>query len=450
MAASTARAAASAASSLASRVAFVTGGASGLGRATALRFARLGARVAIVDLPSAPGEALAREIGAAAFFAPADVTSEEQVRKVLDDLAARFGAVNAVVQCAGIATATRIFGRKGVHPLAEFERVLRVNTVGTFNVMRLAAERMAAATADAGGERGVIINTASVAAFEGQVGQAAYSASKGAVVGMMLPAARELARSGVRVNTIAPGLFLTPMLEGLPAKVQVRPRRRPAPRCSPGAVGGQGRRGFPRRGWAGGCLPPTRTVRPGCAPVGTHEWRCSRCRPTCVPPPPSPSPGRARRGRPVPVAAGRAGRVRVARRAHCREPLHQRRGHPHRRRAAHEGVTASRSGGPRSHASSSEPAAVSANGRRPLSCVTAARAAARPVGRGDTQPPPPRPHTCPTPAPAATAHSVKRSTTPGRTSAAAGPVRASACRYARSMTEKGCAGGSAAGDTCRQ
>ena len=190
---------------LAGRIAIVTGGASGLGRATCLRFARNGARVAIVDLPGAQAQAdaLLREIGAAAFFAPADVTSEEDISRVLDAVATRFGAVNAVVQCAGVATAQRILGKKGVIPLRDFERVLRVNTIGTFNVMRLAAERMAAAPADAGGQRGVVVNTASVAAFEGQVGQVAYAASKAAVVGMMLPAARELARSGIRVVTIA-------------------------------------------------------------------------------------------------------------------------------------------------------------------------------------------------------------------------------------------------------
>ena len=209
-------------SALLHRIALVTGGASGLGRATATRFAKAGARVVIVDLPSQPGAALAAELGGGALFLPADVTSEEQMLGVLAAVTAKLGGPpTAVVQCAGIATATKVLSRGGApSPLAEFEKVIRVNTIGTYNVLRLTAAAMAAAPADGGGERGVIINTASVAAFEGQVGQAAYSASKGAVVGMMLPIARELARHGIRVNTIAPGLFLTPLLEALPAKVQ--------------------------------------------------------------------------------------------------------------------------------------------------------------------------------------------------------------------------------------
>ena len=223
--------AARAASSIASRVAFVTGGASGLGRATALRFARAGARVAVVDLPSAAGAAFAAELNAAragaAIFAPADVTSEADVQAALSACEAAFGAPpSLVVNCAGIAPPAKVLGKKGTHSLELFMKLLAVNTGGTFNVTRLAAARLAAAAekgapaAGADGERGCVIFTASVAAFEGQIGQAAYSASKGAVVAMMLPMARELARGGVRINTIAPGVFLTPMLEGLPPKVQ--------------------------------------------------------------------------------------------------------------------------------------------------------------------------------------------------------------------------------------
>lgn len=198
----------------------MTGAASGLGKATALRLARAGARVAILDLPSQPGAEVAKQIGASAAWIPTDVTSEDQVKKALDEVHSKFGPLNAVVQCAGIGVAAKVLGKKGPHPLEQFQKVLTVNTIGTFNVVRLAAERMSAGTPDEGGERGVIINTASIAAFEGQVGQAAYSASKGAVVGMMLPIARELCKVGIRINTIAPGLFLTPLLEGLPPKVQ--------------------------------------------------------------------------------------------------------------------------------------------------------------------------------------------------------------------------------------
>jgi 3-hydroxyacyl-CoA dehydrogenase/3-hydroxy-2-methylbutyryl-CoA dehydrogenase len=208
--------------SLASRIALVTGAASGLGRATAERFAKAGARVVIVDLPTSGGDETAKAIGSNAIFAPADVTSPEDVTAALDKAQDAFGApINAVVQCAGIAPPSKVLGKKGPHDLGLFQKVLTVNTVGTFNVLRLASERMAAGepvTED--GERGCIINTASIAAFEGQVGQAAYSASKGAVVGLMLPVARELSRQGIRVNTIAPGVFLTPMVEGLPPKVQ--------------------------------------------------------------------------------------------------------------------------------------------------------------------------------------------------------------------------------------
>ena len=196
--------------------AVVTGGASGLGLATAKRLAAAGARVTILDLPSAPGDEQAAAIGGT--FAPGDVTSEDDVVAALDR-AGEHGPLRIAVNCAGIGTAGRVIGKNGVLPLDQFARVINVNLIGTFNVIRLAAERIVA-TDDIDGERGVIVNTASVAAFEGQIGQAAYSASKGGVVGMTLPIARDLADKLVRVVTIAPGLFLTPMLQGLPPEAQ--------------------------------------------------------------------------------------------------------------------------------------------------------------------------------------------------------------------------------------
>lgn len=203
-------------------IALVTGGASGLGRATATRFAAAGGKVAIADLPDSRGAEVAAELGESVIFTPCDVTSEEMVTAALDALSEAFGGpVTAVVNCAGIGVGMKTIGKKGPHPLDLFQKVLTVNTAGTFNVIRLAAERMSAAEPNDKGERGVIINTASVAAFEGQMGQAAYSASKGAIVGMTLPIARDLARSGIRVCTIAPGLFETPMMAGLPDKVRV-------------------------------------------------------------------------------------------------------------------------------------------------------------------------------------------------------------------------------------
>jgi NAD(P)-dependent dehydrogenase (short-subunit alcohol dehydrogenase family) len=196
--------------------AIVTGGASGLGLATAKRLADAGARVTIVDLPSSPGAAQAEAIGA--VFAPADVTDEAQVGAALD-AAAQHGPIRVAVNCAGIGPAGRVIGKNGVLPLDQFARVINVNLIGTFNVIRLAAERIMA-TDEIDGERGVIVNTASVAAFEGQIGQAAYAASKGGVVGMTLPIARDLADKLIRVVTVAPGLFLTPMLQGLPQEAQ--------------------------------------------------------------------------------------------------------------------------------------------------------------------------------------------------------------------------------------
>jgi NAD(P)-dependent dehydrogenase (short-subunit alcohol dehydrogenase family) len=196
--------------------AVVTGGASGLGLATAKRLAKAGAHVTILDLPSAAGTEQAAAFGGS--FAAADVTSETDVSAALDQ-AAELGPIRVVVNCAGIGTAGRVIGKNGVLPLEQFAKVVNVNLIGTFNVIRLAAERIAAAD-EIDGERGVIVNTASVAAFEGQIGQAAYSASKGGVVGMTLPIARDLADKLIRVVTIAPGLFLTPMLQGLPPEAQ--------------------------------------------------------------------------------------------------------------------------------------------------------------------------------------------------------------------------------------
>lgn len=222
--------------------------AAGLGLATAHRLAKHGAAVVLLDLPSSKGDEIAASVHSSkALFAPCDVTSSEDVRRrlclctcggvfltcvclcvsvwqvsaALDSTFAKFGALTTVVNCAGIAPPSRVLGKKGPHSLDTFAKVLQVNTVGTFNVIRLAAERMAAGEPDAAGERGCIVNTASIAAFEGQIGQAAYAASKGAIVGMTLPIARDLARDGIRVNTIAPGLMLTPLMEGLPEKVQV-------------------------------------------------------------------------------------------------------------------------------------------------------------------------------------------------------------------------------------
>ncbi|GAB4100852.1 SDR family NAD(P)-dependent oxidoreductase [Sinomonas halotolerans] len=203
--------------------ALVTGGASGLGAATARRLHAEGASVVIVDLPGSAGEAFAAELGERAAFAPADVTDEGQVRAAVAR-AAELAPLRAVVNCAGIATPGKVLGREGVLALEQFERVVRVNLVGTFNVIRLAAEAMAAtdpvSTELGGPERGVIVNTASVAAFDGQIGQPAYAASKGGVHAMTLPLARELARHLIRVVTIAPGIFATPMMAGLPAEAQ--------------------------------------------------------------------------------------------------------------------------------------------------------------------------------------------------------------------------------------
>ncbi|MFC8102696.1 3-hydroxyacyl-CoA dehydrogenase [Streptomyces sp. NPDC057363] len=199
-------------------VALVTGGASGLGRATAERLLGAGASVVLVDLPASDGAAVADELGDRVTFAPADVTSEQDIAAALDS-AGRLGDLRIVVNCAGIGTPARVLGKKGPLPLDLFARIVQINLVGTFNVVRLAAERMSAGE-PVQGDRGVIVNTASVAAFDGQVGQAAYSASKGGVVGLTLPVARDLASRQIRVVTIAPGLFETPMLASLPEEAK--------------------------------------------------------------------------------------------------------------------------------------------------------------------------------------------------------------------------------------
>ena len=203
---------------LTNTVALVTGGASGLGRATTERLLDAGAQVVMVDLNAEVGEQAAAELGDAAHFVTADVTNEEQVQAAVDT-ATGLGALRVVVNCAGVATPGKLVSRKGPLPLEAFQKVLNINIVGTVNVCRLAAAAMQEQEAD-GEERGVIINTASVAAFDGQIGQIAYSASKAAVAAVTLPMARELAASLIRVVTIAPGIFETQMMADLPAEAQ--------------------------------------------------------------------------------------------------------------------------------------------------------------------------------------------------------------------------------------
>jgi NAD(P)-dependent dehydrogenase (short-subunit alcohol dehydrogenase family) len=194
--------------------ALITGGASGLGGATAERLAKQGANVVVVDLNDSVGTAHAETIGAR--FLKADVADESQIQNAVDFARTTFGGLHVLVNCAGVGMALRTLGKEGPHPLDIFERVIRVNLIGTFNCIRLAAVAMSENEPNDDGERGVIINTASVAAFDGQIGQAAYSASKGGIVGLTLPVARDLSRLGIRVMTIAPGLFDTPLLAGLP------------------------------------------------------------------------------------------------------------------------------------------------------------------------------------------------------------------------------------------
>jgi NAD(P)-dependent dehydrogenase (short-subunit alcohol dehydrogenase family) len=195
---------------------FISGGGSGLGAATARLLVDSGANVVVADLNAEAGEALATALGRRARFAQTDVTDSDSIQAAIDLALETCGGLHGAINCAGIGMAERVVSKRGVHDLERFNRVLAVNLSGTFNVIRLAAAAMIEAEPAASGERGVIVNTASVAAFDGQIGQAAYSASKGGVVGMTLPIARELARYGIRVMTIAPGIFDTPMLAGLP------------------------------------------------------------------------------------------------------------------------------------------------------------------------------------------------------------------------------------------
>lgn len=198
--------------------AIITGGASGLGEATARHFRAQGAQVTLLDRDTARGPEVASEIGAS--FAETDVTDAASVEAAIATAKSAMGRVTAAINCAGIATGAKTLGRDGPHDLGIFRQTVDINLVGTFNVARLAAAEMAGNPPDAGGARGVIVNTASIAAFDGQKGQAAYAASKGGIVGLSLPMARDLAREGIRVMAIAPGIFATPMMRGLPQEVQ--------------------------------------------------------------------------------------------------------------------------------------------------------------------------------------------------------------------------------------
>ncbi len=201
------------------QIAVVTGGGSGLGRATAEAFAAKGAKVAVVDLNLAAAEEVAKSIGGLAVAL--DVADGAAAEAAFARIGAELGGPRVLINCAGIGVAKRVLGKEGPQALADFDRVIRINLLGSFNMLRLAAAAMGKLEPLEGGERGVIVNTASVAAFEGQVGQAAYAASKGGIVSMALPIARELAPLGIRVNTIAPGLFMTPLMRTLPEEVQV-------------------------------------------------------------------------------------------------------------------------------------------------------------------------------------------------------------------------------------
>jgi NAD(P)-dependent dehydrogenase (short-subunit alcohol dehydrogenase family) len=200
--------------------AVVTGGASGLGEATVRNLVAEGGNAVIFDIQVERGEALARELGERVRFVKTDVTDEDSVKAAVEEAVRTFGKISLVVNCAGIAIAEKTIGKNGVHDLHSFTKVVQVNLIGTFNVIRLAVEKMAENDPDSDGGRGVIVNTASVAAFDGQIGQVAYSASKGGIVGMTLPIARDLARYGIRVMTIAPGVFETPLFEALPEKAR--------------------------------------------------------------------------------------------------------------------------------------------------------------------------------------------------------------------------------------
>lgn len=198
----------------------VTGGASGLGAACVNRFVADGAKAAIFDLDNDKGEQLAEELGESVIYCSTDVVSESSVEAAIDQTTAVFGGIHIAINCAGVATPAKVLSKKGPMPLDLFQRVVDINLVGTLNVTRLTAAKMVLNEPNADGEKGVVINTASAAAFDGQIGQAAYSASKSGVAGMTLPIAREFAEYGIRIMTIAPGLFKTPMLMSLPEKIQ--------------------------------------------------------------------------------------------------------------------------------------------------------------------------------------------------------------------------------------
>lgn len=202
------------------KVFLVTGAGSGLGAATARALAAGGANVVLADLNREAGEKLAAELGSASCFVETDVASEASAANAIQTAITRFGGLHGLVNCAGVAPAEKVVGKDGPHRLESFAKVININLIGTFNMIRLAADAMLKGQPDADGERGVIVNTASVAAYEGQLGQAAYAASKGGIVALTLPVARELARSGIRCMTIAPGIMETPMLLGMPPEVQ--------------------------------------------------------------------------------------------------------------------------------------------------------------------------------------------------------------------------------------
>ncbi len=203
-------------------IAVITGGASGLGEACVRSMSALGAKVLIFDIATERGEKVAAEVGSNCLFVHADVTSDEGSRAAMEKAVSAFGRINVAINCAGVADPGKILSKKGPMTLSFFDRVIQTNLVGTLNIIRLAVEQMVKNEPNGEGEKGVIINTASVAAFDGQIGQAAYSASKAGVVGMTLPIARECADYGIRVMTIAPGLFDTPMMAGLPESVRVQ------------------------------------------------------------------------------------------------------------------------------------------------------------------------------------------------------------------------------------
>ena len=202
-------------------VAVITGGASGLGEACVRNVLAKGGKVSILDFARERGEKVASELGDAALFCLTDITKEEDVQTAMNKTVEAFGAIDIAVNCAGVGTPAKVLGREGPMSMDHFNKVVQINLVGTMNVVRLAADKMVQNQGNDDGEKGVVINVASVAAFDGQIGQAAYSASKAGVAGMTLPIAREFAEYGIRIMTIAPGIFLTPMLQGLDEKVQV-------------------------------------------------------------------------------------------------------------------------------------------------------------------------------------------------------------------------------------